>query len=304
MKATIIILLIVICGISAFATEQPSTYMSFNILVDDTTKLFNGNIQTGCYVESGKYCYGVYYIRKDGSSGVYSGLIAHNQNDILYELFYSLTLLYEPDRVRLYGSIYSLHFLSDNKVESGDKVTIEQVITAGEPVVIPAGTLPDGRRVAMSVIAYLKDTELSNEYNLQPLNLITTQFFNGKVLSKSRKSHPMIKNTNKISTSFSYPVDNIAETLMKYKVKIWFSKPVESITSPTPCQLVFTRTYSIDTLHYQKTDFEPDLTYETRYIKDVVLLPNQELKIVIPPDTPTVRQFDMEDTLIIIPGMP
>jgi hypothetical protein len=60
--------------------------------------------------------------------------------------------------------------------------------------------------------------------------------------------------------------------------------------------------YTIDTLHYSRTPVTPHVQYESTYTREIELIPGRILKVVIPVDTPSVRGFAIEDTLIINPG--
>ncbi len=48
-------------------------------------------------------------------------------------------------------------------------------------------------------------------------------------------------------------------------------------------------------------EFSADVVYASKYTKDIEIVLGKMLKLVFPPDTPSVRGFDIEDTLIIVP---
>ena len=99
--------------------------------------------------------------------------------------------------------------------------------------------------------------------------------------------------------------------MLKYKVEIDvdcesdidldFSSHGDVAKEPLRGQLSFVRTYTIDTLHYAHAAFSADVVYTSHYTKDIEIVPGKMLKLIFPSDTPSVRGFDIEDTLIIVP---
>ncbi|MGD8922828.1 MAG: hypothetical protein PVH24_06230, partial [Candidatus Zixiibacteriota bacterium] len=122
---------------------------------------------------------------------------------------------------------------------------------------------------------------------------------NGETVAAAGNASPLSQERT-FTTNFSNRHDSVYQRA-QYEATIRFSKPVQLSELPVHCAVTFERTYRIDTLYVPYSSFEADVVYRSRYQRDIAIERDKSVQFVFPPDTPSVRGFDILDTLIIAP---
>ena len=161
--------------------------------------------------------------------------------------------------------------------------------------------LPNGQRVVLR--ATIRDAlpSLLFECGINQLKLITINYNESRVYNMVQNSRGLAPSSQPLATEFSIPVDSSVWQHMKYEADIRFVPSIDDIRSATTSTMTIIRRYAIDTLHYGDS-FVPDVHYESKYSKELSFFRGRAMKIVIPPDTPSIHGFNVQDTLIVLPG--
>ena len=246
---------------------------------------------------------GVFFWTEEGGHGTFSSAIwPFAAPSASVESYYHFRLSGTPSHLRLLGTVLTARVINADRIDSGLRKSLNMAIRLNEPVDLDIGTLPDGRQMVLHTT--VRDTKPTRKTTCGPgqMKLISTNYRDGKVLSKHEASRDLANTFKPVKTSFSCPKDDAASQFMDYNAKIIFSPPLTDIDTSITSTLTFIRQYAIDTLNYRRNPTDPHVRYESRYTKDITIEPGRILRIVIPPDTPAVRGFRIEDTLIIHPG--
>ncbi len=218
------------------------------------------------------------------------------------ECCFHLLLGGSASQLRLTGTMLNLRISNQDSIETGRRLILDRPIVLNEPIDLDLGRIRDGREIVLRTT--IRDTRPVRESACEPqqMKLTSVSYHNGKVLGTHGAGRELAGIRKPISTSFSIPVDDAASQAVEYTADIRFSDGIADINKPTTSTLTFVRTYAIDTLHYGYTPANPQVRYESTYTRTIDVIPGRILKIVIPPDTPSVRGFAIEDTLVINPG--
>jgi archaellum component FlaF (FlaF/FlaG flagellin family) len=291
------------------ADTPESIYLRIDPVIGDSSPLSEAGIIGGCYIGYDKECSGLFYIDEDGS-GIIMGTIIYDAHPT-FELLYSITLTNENGRDLLVGSAYAMEFSPEGEILSGRRTEIRQPINLGEEVVLaqPVGQLPNGKPVFLQMSTDIWSLKQGDKSVKHPITLISTQLADGELYSQVTNWYGSVQNEYAFRTKFRSKEKNGKYELLHYQVEIKVNYEEGSdilsrtgaVSQPVKARLIFNRRYTIDTLNYPHASFTPDVTYVSEYRKDVDLIPGKMLKIIFPPDTPSVRGFDIEDTLIIVP---
>jgi len=247
---------------------------------------------------------GVFYWSDHGRHGTFGNSIwDFTAPTAGLEFYYNFTLGGSPSQPKLIGTVLAIRVKDSDNIISGKRMIIDQPVKLNEAIILNAGLLPDGREIVLQIT--VRDSFPVKERKLEPyqLRLISLSYFEGKILSKHGAGRALENTIKPISTSFSIPVDDAASQYLQYDAEISFQPTLTDIDSSTTITLNFIRRYTIDTLHYIRTEVNPQIRYQSTYTKEITLVPGRILKIIIPSDTPSVHGFTIEDTLIINPGL-
>jgi hypothetical protein len=299
---TFILLSFAIFG-AALADTSDLIYLRIEPIIGDTPPLADAGIISGCYIGPGKECNGLFYMNDDGS-GIFVGTII---NDLVpnpeFELLYSIKLTVEGGRDMLVGSAYAIQLSPEGEILSGRRTEIRQYLAYGEENVIaqPVGRLSNGKTIFLQMLAERKRPKEDDKLAEHPVTLISTQLMNGEQSSQARNWYNSLGSVHSFRAGFKSKEENGSYELLRYDVEIDLSSTAERGREPLRGQLSFSRTYSIDTLYHPHSSFAADVVYSSKYSRDIDLVPGKMLKLIFPPDTPSVRGFNIEDTLIIVP---
>ena len=294
----------VIIFLSLSASIQANTYyieMQAMNKIDDS--LVDAGTRYGSMISFRDVSSGVFYWSDAGGHGTFGNSIwPFAVPTAALEFYYNFTLGGSPSQPKLIGTVLTIRVKDSDNVISGKRIILDQPLKLNEAFDLDIGLLPDGREIVLQIT--ISDTKPVRETICPPgqLWLISLSHFEGKMRSKHGAGRGLENIIRPISTSFSIPVDDAASQYLKYEAEISFLPALTDIDSAITTTLNFIRRYAIDTLHYSRSVANPQIRFESTYTKEITLVPGRILKIIIPSDTPSVRGFTIEDTLIINPG--
>ena len=303
MKTITLILLSIAIFSVALADTSDLIYLRIEPIIGDMPPLADAGIMGGCYIGPGKECNGLFYMNDDGS-GIFVGTII---NDLVpdpeFELLYSITLTVEGGRDMLVGSAYAIQLSPEGEILGGRRTEIRQYLTYGEEIVLaqPVGRLSNGKTIFLQMLADRKRPREDDKLAEHPITLISTQLVNGEQFSQASNWYNSLRSVHAFRAGFKSKEKNGSCELLRYDIEIDLLSTADLGREPLRGQLSFSRTYSIDTLYYSPSSFTADVVYSSKYSRDIDLVPGKMLKLIFPPDTPSVRGFNIEDTLIIVP---
>ena len=312
MKTITVFLLWLLAFDLVVGSEPDRLYLRIEPRIGDRSPLADAGIMGGCYIEPGKACNGLFYMDDDGS-GILVGSII---NDLVpnpeFELLYSITLTKEDGRDMLVGSAYAMQLSPEGEILGGRRTEIRQYVTLGEEIVLaqPVGRVANGETIFLQMSADRPTPRRADKSAEHPITLISTQLEDGKEYSQATHWYNRLGSPRRFRSGFRSRTDNSVSDLLRYDVEVDvdYDSHITNLASlavltkePIKGELSFKRTYAIDTLHHGSDEFLPDVVYTSKYTKDIAIVPGKMLKLVFPPDTPSVRGFDIEDTLIIVP---
>lgn len=286
-------------------TEPHQVQIGFEIILDGVSEQFTGRSTGGQWITPGEYsemyARGVFW-GADSSSGVsVGGIINRHDEELFFELPFELTVYPSPECLLLFGQAYLLNYREGGKVISGQRTAIEQPVQLGEPTLIPVGVLSDGIGVSLKVMVSEEGGVMPGACLTYPVQLVTVQWYEGEVRTRHGAGRVVAAESSPVKTTFSIPKDGSGAEVAKYSAAITFGQALDEIDGRTPVRLDFVREYRIDTLLYPQTEFTEDVVYTSSYVRYLRLKPGDMYRVIIPPDTPSVRGFNIEDTLIIVP---
>lgn len=299
MKLLYSLLLLLLLGATCLAQEL---YLELEALQFLNDTIIDGHASSRTRISFNKTVSNVYYWSDDGSFGTFGG---SNWSDkapkASVETYCHLTLSGNPSRVILTGTIISIRVVDGNKIESGFRENIDTPVIINQTIDVHGTTLPSGRRVVLRTTISDAVPSHSSSCEINQLKLITINHHEDKVYNLVQNGRELSPASSSIATEFSIPVDSLVWQHMKYETDIGFSPSIEDIRSAMTSTMTIIRRYAIDTLHYGDA-FVSDVRYESTYSKTLRFFPGRILKIVIPPDTPSIHGFNIQDTLIVNPG--
>lgn len=295
MKKTIYILAILIIStaiIQAEISEECFIEVRFYELVDDKYDDLGAVGYGMCKHENG-----IFYVSKN-HVGITSGNINDNE-DVLFEAHYDIQAFEKRGILTLYGAIYGILIETEDNLSTATKKLINQKFEYDNEIITRIGNLPSGNPVFIGITVTSHQIK-SDDLNNSAITVKTIELKEGKVGGVVTNNKSILEQTNRFQTGFGHLRDGNPEQL-KYKIKIKLKKLPEKILAPFNTVLTFERTYWIDTAYYSEKNFKPDFMYSSSYNKNVELVPGKILKLIFPPDTPSVHGFNIIDTVIISP---
>jgi len=295
----ILLLSLLIAG-DLFAEESDSYYFNIEYVTGIIGQDEKVGATSGCYRPLRKPCRNVYY-RAILQSGVYGEGLTREIDSLTFEMSYGLMLTIDKGQLRLKGKIYALNLSSDGTIESGKRTIVNETVFLGKPILIAAGVIDSTEEISLRVtITREKPQEIVLTPD-SPIRLITTFFSAGEVYSKSMHAFGKLDTLTIVKTGFGTRLVAGRRDQVKYEVRISLPDIPERIENAYEGLMQFDRFYFIDTAYSVGSEFQSDITMTTNYRKSVRLVPGEMFKLIIPPDSPMVRNFGIEDTLIIVP---
>lgn len=286
-----------LCLGSIVMGQSEGCYITIKFLEYDTSGelLFTGTSGWNC--DNQPATNGVYY--KAGSvSGIKGGAYA-DEAGISFEMPYSLRLLKLPQRLILEGVVFAIFQNGANDIISGRKIVIHQEIEYEDEFLIEVNDRDGSKFLTIGII--LQDKKPKRTRSQFPVSLKTSFTKDGEPKGQATNSRGALTDSIKFQTGFSIQRDDGYFEQVKHQMEIIFASLPENISEPFRTKLTFRRTYNIDTLHYPQKEFVADVIYRSEFTKEIELVPGKTLMLVFPPDSPSVRGFNIEDTLYIRP---
>jgi hypothetical protein len=277
----------------AVADTPTSPYLDVSVLSRNDSGFQETGTTGGCYLSYGAICSGSYF-ESDKESGIRVGGLLSEAGDLEYQLLYRFSLSKEGTQDYLVGEVYSLKLGTDGRITGGERKNIRQPIRYGEQ-----DTLPISDTWGLAVTVYKQAPLLPARAVSGQLVLISVQEDKGETIAAAGNASRLSQERT-FTTNFSNLHDSVYQRA-QYEATIRFSKPVRLSDLPVHCAVTFERTYRVDTLYFPYSSFEPDVVYRSEYQRDIAIERDKSVQLVFPPDTPSVRGFDILDTLIIAP---
>jgi len=293
---------IILMSLSA-SIQANSYYIEMQALNRTDDSLVDAGVRYGSMISFRDVSSGVFYWSDAGGHGTFGNSIwPFAAPTAALEFYYNFTLGGSPSQPKLIGTVLIIRVKDSDNIIFGKRIILDQPVILNEAIDFDIGLLPDGREIVVQIT--ITDTKPASETICAPgwLKLISLIHFEGKMHFKHGAGRVLENTIEPISTSLSLPIDDAASQYLKYDPEISFLPTLTDIDSSITTTLNFIRRYAIDTLHYSRSVANPQIRYESTYTKEITLVPGRILKIIIPSDTPSVRGFTIEDTLIINPG--
>ncbi|MBD3402209.1 hypothetical protein GF420_04890 [candidate division GN15 bacterium] len=268
--------------------------------------MFFGSACGGTAIEPGDFANFVIW-GGHATSGIRVGGLLTREDSLRVEIPVTVTVVQHDDEMILLGRAWLTHLNASTEITGGCRTAIRQPIRFNDPVLLRLGRLPNGVAIALNITVSREPISGGCTVMTQPIQLVTVQYLNGRMRSHHATGRPASAHPSLVKTYFSLPADIASPSdrqvsrILEYWADIRFSVPPDSIGHARLVDFELTRTYRIDTLHQEFEDMRTDLAWTSTYRHRLELEPGVELRIVVPPDTPIVGGFVIEDTLIIVP---
>jgi len=294
-----IICLMLTTGVAHSA--QNTGYLHLSLVAADGSPLAGQSVEGGRTLWSGDEMTGVVYFGRNGL-GILVGSILMSVGDIDWEVNYALSFDVGKTDTILVGSLRSLQYSPDGDVVGGRKIGVKQSIHINQRILIPLGQEFEDEELALAITLMEKSPIVAKpgrDGSVSPLFWSSTQLIGGKSGGRYGYEFGRLKDTNAIQADFSLNLPDGTYEYLRYEVEVILVPPIGAESIHEKTRLIYSRKYMIDTTCAESEAFSPDVTYNSSYEKDVVLDRGGVIQLVFPPDTPSVRGFDIEDTLIM-----
>jgi hypothetical protein len=334
-----LILFTAISCVAAAAQSTEPKFLDVNIICSATGTATEDNGSLVFEIAKGRSYVGNYVVA-DSSTGISANLAQHYTGRKLFSLVFNLVLRHDSTGIRLAGQWTTWRTggvsepsawrgeVIDTLIDSGKSVTtrtagtragywspeqaqgvlemsawkeemIDTPIVLGKPAIFKIGDLTDGRRVTMQVSVSAQGPDLQERLGDNEITLISTQLLEGKQYSRALSGRKYFADGVQFLNHFNLPQTDKQELRMMYSAYVW-GVP-DSIIGSTPCHLTFKRMYTMQPSGREQEGVVAPDNYSSQYFRDIVLEPGKEIRLIFPADTPSVRGFDIVDTLILAP---
>ena len=236
----------------------------------------------------------IYYKTDNNGVGISGG--SYVDDDVTFEMPYSLRIIKYPDRMILSG-VFRGYNVNGNKITSGIRKVIYEDIEYDKPIYVHIAPSENDSETKITITLYKKELKSKVVFN-GPISLITNLLNNS--VCKSHTQGVISEKVEFLTRDGKNREDGYFESA-KIISKILLPNYPKNLDEPFQTELTFRRIYKIDTLYVSEREFSVDVTYSSEYKEKVELIPGKMLMLVFPADTPSVRGFDRVDTLYIRP---
>lgn len=243
-----------------------------------------------------------------GSRGGSSSRI--NDEDVT-ELQFDLSVRPWEDGTRIYGSIYMVQITAEGDITGGKRALVDQAIEPEVGVIVQLGDHREMGNVLQLTLLSGQQGLMSDEILKSPFHLITTYLVDGESSCRVGNGRSVLKPEMNVHTGFGTPPGLSPAQYLTYDIDLKFDDLGTEPSYPATVTLRLTRTYWIDTLVtapsvYQGQsgthDYEYDIVFRSEHVRQLELMPGKLIELVIPADSPSVRGFDIVDTVRILPS--
>ena len=243
---------------------------------------------------------GVYYIAQN-SCGITADAAGYRQGGMKFELVFNLRSMTNEQGTWLSGSSYALNYSEGKEAGRGEKTSVEKKLTLGQKALVCSYALEDGREVVMYVSTSVECPPSNADCGENAVKLVSTALSRSKAYSRASSVRKLLAESMEFRSALETAGVGDDSPKLDYQVLVQIPGAMKALKEATPCQVVFQRAYRITSRQKQGSGNQVAVNYTSKNTKDVVLEPGKELRLVFPPDTPSVDGFDIEDTLIIVP---
>lgn len=243
---------------------------------------------------------GVYYIAGN-SCGITSEASRYQLDGLEFELVFNFQILGSGDYYLLAGATRALNYRGGSGPGRAERSSIEKQIPIGVKVPISSFSLPDGRQVTISVkLAETLPTDCP-DCKQSAVSLRSVFSRNGNVFSSARVGKKFLAEAMEFHSSFEADAAGAGSPQFLYQVLVQIPNALDALTQPTETQVTLQRIYQFSSSHRSDPKNQTEGRFSSRITRAITLEPGKELRLVIPPDTPSLGGFEILDTLIILP---
>lgn len=302
MRVLVITVVALALAAAAGASDEP-VYIYVQFHEGDNTHL-SGSVAGGCSVLPGDACNGLFYRNADGS-GIYMGSIINEQQQADFELLFSAQIEPTDQSQDLLVSTYLMSIDGKGTIVEGQKKTFREPVRFGNQIEIPIGGLFAEDPISLSIkVGTRSDPPWGGRSgDLYQVQLISTNI--GPAESSSRRTTHRRQLGPRLDFSSEFrdvDTDQADRKSLRYNVQAYLEGWQEG-APPSEYTLHYKRSYMVDSSHAQgNQSYQINAKFQSVYTRAVQLSYEKVIKLVFPPDEPSVHGFDIEDTLIIYHG--
>ncbi len=243
---------------------------------------------------------GVYYIAGN-SCGITAEAARYQSSDLQFELVFNLLLSINDAGSWLAGTTRALNYADKNQAGRAERTSIEKALPLGQEELVCSHKLPDGRQINLKVELRTELPQDCSDCGQSAVVLKSTYLKNGVKVSSGTAGRKFLADAMEFQSGADETGDGADASEMQYIVLISMPGAMKALKERTECKITFQRSYRIRSRGGSGGEGETSVNYTSKNVKDIVLEPGKELRLVFPPDTPAVEGYAIEDTLIILP---
>ncbi len=243
---------------------------------------------------------GVYYIAGN-SCGITAETSRYQSSDLKFELVFNLLLSINDGGSWLAGATRALNYADSEQPGRAERTSIEKALPMGQEELVCSHKLPDGRQIYLRVELRSELPEDCADCGQSAVVLRSSYLRNGVKVSSGSAGRKFLAEAMEFQSGVGEISNGADASEMKYIVMVSMPGALKALKERTECRITFQRAYQIRSRGGSGGEGESSVNYTSKNVKDVVLEPGKELRLVFPPDTPAVEGYAIEDTLIILP---
>lgn len=244
---------------------------------------------------------GAYYIA-DTSCGITADIGMFGSDGLKFEMAFHLELRIDGQGTWLSGSVYALDYHMGGQGRPGERTSVQKKLFQDKKTLIGSCGLQDGRDVQLFATLTDHCPPNSPDCGENAVTLITSVTNQGRRFAHRIQARKLIAENMEFKTTVSPAEGDDGASELRYLTAVRVEGGTAGISVPVRRKIHFQRRYQI--ISRQAGDVSSSSTavsYSSENAQEVVLEPGKELRLVFPPDKPSVEGFDIEDTLIILP---
>ncbi len=243
---------------------------------------------------------GAYYIA-DSSCGITADVAEFRGSGLKFEMTFNMKIQVNDQGTRLSGTAYALDYSDSRQMGGGERTSVEKGLIQGKKTLVCSFGLQDGRD-AQLFATLLDDCPPGNaDCEENAITLITSVSGEGKTFANETQSRKLLAESMAFRTEVETEGKDGKHFELQYATNVQIADGLRALREPTRCKVLFQRNYHIITAQAGATKGQSAVSYSSQNVQEVLLEPGKELRLVFPPDSPSVEGFDIEDTLVIVP---
>jgi hypothetical protein len=299
MKALVLLVSILLSS-AAWGGSADNVYLYIELIEGDEPLLI-GSASGGCTVAPGGDCNGLFY-RGEDCSGMQVGGIINEDHEADFELLFSSMVVPTDSGQDLIVSTYMMSLGADGTILEGKKSLYREAVEFGDQVVMPVGSFFGDDPIFLSIkVGNESDPpwghQTGDTYQVQ---LISTNVGPAETITRRTSHRRQLSPRLQFSSDFrDVAADKANHKSLRYHVQVYLEGWQDGAPG-SECTLRYKRQYLIDSSHTQGNQtYAINAKFQSEYERTVQISPDKMIKLVFPPDQPSVHGFDIEDTLVI-----